>query len=200
MEKCGGRAGFLKAGAALLLFTVILSVVNVTPAYAQGRPLRLMLGISTPVTYDTSGSSSEIYGGDRAMLIAGGVSYDVKQGQENPAGGRGLVYSVYLNGGSTANILGANAGYAGMGICARYEQSFRLYYGGGIGRYRQKTPNYRFYGEFTDKDAVRTDTGGKVFIGYQGRGSFFGQIEATLLPEINGDNLSNVALLLGLRL
>jgi hypothetical protein len=198
MNSFSGRSVFLREAMALLSLISIPCVLAVMPARAQQerrRPLRLMLGGSTPVTYASGTNYS-----DTAALIAVGASYDVKQGRENRAGGRGLVFGLYWNGGSTGNILGVNARYGGPGVCARYEQTSRFYYGAGIGLYRQRTPNYKWSGEFTDKDAVRNDTGGKLFVGYQGSGSFFVQIDATLLPEINGDNLSNAAILLGLRL
>lgn len=185
----------LTRGIAALLLTSAVSASLIAPTQAQ-RPLRLTLGVSTPVTHRGYASQGLLFGGggdytSTAPFLIVGISYDVTRRQEE----RRPVYSVYLDNGATFALFSPSATYSGLGVSARYQKTSRFYYGGGLGLYHLDSGDDSNYGS-----SGRNSPGAKLFVGLQGRGVFFGQLDATLLGSVNGGNLSNASLLLGLRL
>lgn len=180
--------------AAALLSTLAVSATLSIPAQAQ-RPLRLTLGISTPVKHSGQTSQGFLFGGGNydstAPFLVAGLSYDLTRQTEE----RRPVYSAYWDNGLTLSIFSPSADFSGLGVSARFPGGSRYYYGGGLGFYRRNT------GQASVSDsAARTGPGGKLFVGHQGSGIFFGQFDVTLLGSVRGTNLSHAAILLGLRL
>lgn len=185
----------LARGIVALVLTSTVSVSLSSSAQAQ-RPLRLTLGISTPVTHRGYASQGLLFGGgdftSTAPFLIVGVSYDVTRHREEK---QSPAYSVYLDNSATFALFSPSGTYTGLGVSARFQKTHRLYYGGGLGLYHLDSGGDSNYGS-----SGRNSPGGKLFVGLQGRGAFFGQIDVTLLPAVNGDNLSNAAVLLGIRL
>lgn len=195
MNRSNRRTVFLTAGAGLLFFSAVYSIVVAKPAQAQ-RPLRLTLGITTPVDHrDNSFESYRSrwgafgvgsYSIKEGPLLKAGVSYDVKRARREgqPA------YSVYLDSGTL--IAALDSYYTGMGAAARFERPSGGYIGLGLGMYR-----LRPRGEYRLEE---TRIGFRPFLGTQGRSSFFVEIDATITGEVSGKSFSNAAVALGLRL
>lgn len=206
MKEFTGGVTFPRAATAALLTAagvIGIGASTTKPAQAQ-RPLRLTLGVSTPVTHGDSSSSrlgrqgfggfggggARSYTATTGPLVRAGISYDVKPGQDGrPA------YNLYLDSGTLiGGFFETVSNYAAVGASARFEKPSGLYYGAGLGMYRLSPRGRNYAPDNGIKPGLR------LFVGRQGSGSVFVEIDATLTGKVNGEGFTNSALLLGLRL
>ena len=185
-----------------LVSLVALSALAL-PAMAQGndvkavvKPIRVLAGIFN------ANKGSEKVG------VNVGVSYDfMKSTSSMPA-----IYSVYVDYnerddvsfGSTEGSQGERQGRdidlgverklsrTGIGVAARFltssaDDAAHAYYGAGIGSYSVK---------FRGTDSK---IGGKIFGGYELNNGWFGELDYTLIPKINGIDVSGLGLRAGYR-
>lgn len=105
--------------AAALLSTLAVSATLSIPAQAQ-RPLRLTLGISTPVKHSGQTSQGFLFGGGNydstAPFLVAGLSYDLTRQTEE----RRPAYSAYWDNGVTLSIFSPSADFSGLGVSARF--------------------------------------------------------------------------------
>lgn len=195
------RIRTVRAIAAAAAVLVGLGAIAPPPANAQRR-LRLTLGVSSPRTesgHTGSGlffvSGPALYTATRSSLI-GGISYDIRLADDKNRDGRRrrLVTLLYSDSGTQIDLFSPTASYTGYGVALRREERSR-YYGAGIGLYRLSRSE-----PVSDGPPERTTPGGKLFLGAQGRGSLFLELNLTLVGRVGEHDLSGPSLILGARL
>jgi hypothetical protein len=159
-------------------------------AQRQGRPFRLLLGLSAPKEHRTS-ASGDIFGGaysDRtsagALHLAYDLPVDLSQGRQAsrlPP----LILSAYFDSASYADDAPSPSAGSGIALPSFNIQTTEAYQGFGAMLRAPYSWGYAGAGLGLYKGGV----GGKVFVGLQGRGSVFAELSWTLLsrPGVAGN-------------